>query len=136
MYSTALDYSTDHAAAAAATGGRVTEIIQHNGDVSLSPLLLPMLAQLSRQQRWLALVGVPPEIDRSALKTAGAALDRIWILRPDSQHSTVELAQRALSADTCHTVVSWHSQLDDGEIGLLQQAASRSDAQGIVVRNR
>ncbi|GGB90211.1 hypothetical protein GCM10011352_15300 [Marinobacterium zhoushanense] len=133
MHATALDYGTN--TSAASTGGRVTEIIQHNGDISLSPLLLPMLAQLSRQQRWLALVGAPAEIDRSALSAAGVALDRIWILRPDSKHSTVDLARRALSADTCHTVVSWHKYLDEGEIGLLQQAASLADVQGIVVRS-
>ncbi|KEA62810.1 RecA/RadA recombinase [Marinobacterium lacunae] len=134
MHATALDYGTNTSSAASAAAGRVTEIIQHSDSVSLSPLLLPMLAQLSQQKRWLALVGAPSEINRAALAEAGASLERIWILRPDSRHSTVELAKRALRAETCHTVVSWHGQLDDGELGQLQQAAGGVGIQGIVVR--
>lgn len=135
MYATALDYGS-HTPATPALGGRVTEIIQHSGEVSLSPLLLPMLAQLSHQSRWLVLIGAPVEIDRTTLATAGASLDHIRILRPSDKHSTLELARRALCTNTCHTVVSWHSQLEEEEMKLLQQSAGLGDIQGIVVRRR
>lgn len=78
--------------------GSITEIIQHSDPVSLTPLLLPLLAQLSRQQRWLALVAPPAELTRASLQQAGVLLERVWILRPDPNHASLELACRALDA--------------------------------------
>ena len=93
-----------------------------------------MIAQLSHQGRWLALVAPPATFDREALLAAGAMLDHLWILRPDAQHSTEELAERALRAETCHTVISWHPQPGEESLHRLQLAASGRDVQGILVR--
>lgn len=131
MYATAVQADLDTQA-----GGRITEIIQHSEEVSLTPLLLPMLAQLSRTGRWLALISPPPEFDKDTLQQAGAILEHVWILRPDSQHTTCDLAIKALNAGTCHTVVSWHPQHSEQELTRLQEAAANSDVQGIVVRGR
>jgi cell division inhibitor SulA len=124
------------AAACEPARGSVTEIIQHSAEVSLAPLLLPMLAQLSRQQRWLALVAPPTELTRSQLQQAGVLLDRVWILRPDDNHDTLELTARALDARTCHTVVSWLSAEDDRALDRLYRSAEQSGSQGILLRSR
>lgn len=116
--------------------GSITEIIQHSDPVSLTPLLLPLLAQLSRQQRWLALVAPPAELTRASLQQAGVLLERVWILRPDPNHASLELACRALDARTCHTVVSWLSLNDERGLDRLQRSAEQSGSQGIVLRSR
>lgn len=116
--------------------GHITEIIQHNEQIPLDALLLPMIAQLSHQGRWLALIAPPASFDRDALVAAGAVLEHLWILRPDAQHSTESLAERALLAETCHTVISWHPQLEDDSLQRLHRAASGRDVQGILVRRR
>ncbi|TCK09467.1 cell division inhibitor SulA [Marinobacterium mangrovicola] len=139
MYASAIDYSANPAQAhnaqpSNALTGRVTEIIQHSKEVSLAGLLLPMLAQLSRQNRWLAIVGAPAEISRESLAEAGVDMEHLWFLKPSEKHSTLDLARRALEARTCHAVVSWHSDLDETGMSQLQLSASASDTQGIVVR--
>lgn len=118
----------------AASGG-ITEIIQHSAEISLAPLLLPMLAQLSGQQRWLALVEPPAEVTRARLQQAGVQLDRVWILRPDNQHSSLDLACRALAARTCHTVVSWLGADNERDLERLRRSAEQSGCQGIVLRD-
>ncbi|SEF76357.1 SulA-like leucine-rich domain-containing protein [Marinobacterium lutimaris] len=139
MYASAIDYSANPTPAqvpqqGGQITGRVTEIIQHSREVSLSPLLLPMLAQLSRQNRWLAIVGAPAEITRESLAEAGVDMEHLWFLKPSRKHSTLDLASRALKARTCHAVVSWHPDLDEAGMGQLQLSAACSDTQGIVVR--
>ncbi len=139
MYASAVDYSANPNMAqppqqGGQITGRVTEIIQHSKEVSLSALLLPMLAQLSRQNRWLAIVGAPAEITKRSLADAGVDMEHLWFLKPSNKYSTLELASRALEARTCHAVVSWHTDLDDAGMGQLQLSAASSDTQGIVVR--
>lgn len=139
MYASAVDYSANPNTAPTVhqskqATGRVTEIIQHSKEVSLSALLLPMLAQLSRQNRWLAIVGAPAEITRESLTEAGVDMKHLWFLKPSDKHSTLDLASRALEAQTCHAVVSWHTDLDETGMSQLQLSAASSDTQGIVVR--
>ncbi|WP_432694888.1 SulA-like leucine-rich domain-containing protein [Marinobacterium sp. YM272] len=135
MYASAVDYDCNsHSSTQPINTGRVTEIIQHNSEVSLSPLLLPMLAQLSQQERWLAIVNAPSELTRESLAQAGVDIQRLWLLKANDKHSTLDLARRALEARTCHAVVSWHEQLDESGLTQLQESAARSDTQGIVVR--
>lgn len=135
MYASAVDYNcTPHTSDRPENTGRVTEIIQHNSEVSLSPLLLPMLAQLSQQERWLAIVNAPAELTRESLAQAGVDIQHLWFLKANHKHSALDLARRALEARTCHAVVSWHEALDEGAMRQLHRSAACSDTQGIVVR--
>lgn len=114
---------------------RVTEIIQHNDQVSMAALLLPMITQLSHRGRWLVLIAPPSSISREHLLNAGAVPERVWILQPDNNHSIETLACRALASGTCDTVISWHNHtLSEEELTALNQASATGGSQGIVIR--
>ncbi|MET3999443.1 SulA-like leucine-rich domain-containing protein [Marinobacterium sp. MBR-109] len=112
---------------------RVTEILLHNSSVCLQPLLLPMIAGLSREDRWLVLINPPHDITRTALELAGACTRHILVLNTSSLDQTELFCARALAAGTCHTVIAWCSGTAPA-LDQLNQAASRGNALGILVR--
>lgn len=113
--------------------GRVTEILLHNSSVCLQPLLLPMIAGLSREDRWLVLINPPHDITREALEIAGACTRHILVLNTVSPDQAEPLCARALAAGTCHTVITWCSGTAPA-LDQLNQAAGQGDALGILVR--
>jgi cell division inhibitor SulA len=116
--------------------GKLTEIITHDNDLSSMPLLMPLLAQLSRDDRWFAWVAPPALLPKTLLTEAGIDLGKVILLQPDSAHSAFDLAKRALSAGTCHAVISWPGYLSEFELKALEQAAACGHSHGILIRGR
>nr|WP_067289691.1 SulA-like leucine-rich domain-containing protein [Marinobacterium profundum] len=116
--------------------GKLTEIITHDSNLSSMPLLMPLLAQLSRDDRWFAWVAPPALLPKTLLTDAGIDLGKVILLQPDSGHSVFDLARRALSAGTCHAVISWPGYLSEFELKALEQAAACGDSHGILIRGR
>jgi cell division inhibitor SulA len=116
--------------------GKLTEIITHDCNLSSMPLLMPLLAQLSRDDRWFAWVAPPALLPKTLLTDAGIDLGKVILLQPDSGHSVFDLARRALSAGTCHAVISWPGYLSEFELKALEQAAACGDSHGILIRGR
>ncbi|GAA0683965.1 SulA-like leucine-rich domain-containing protein [Marinobacterium maritimum] len=115
---------------------RVTEILLHNSQVSLHPVLLPMIAQLSRDSRWLTLVNPPADLSRELLNQAGAVTGHILSLHSrDGKHEPLKLCQQALSAGTSHTVITWCESGRTTPLHQLDLAATQGGAQAILVRH-
>ena len=101
----------------------ITEIIMRGESWNNVQMLLPLLAQLSHDQRWLAWVAPPKLLPKAQLKAAGFDLNKIILLKPDAQHDTMSLAHQALKSGTCHAVISWFGALADDQLNDLAQAA-------------
>lgn len=113
-----------------------TEILLHNSSISLQPVLLPMIAQLSRQDRWLTLINPPISLDRKLLAQGGANLTQILVLRANTHDQELRLFKRALASGTSHTVVGWNdNRCQHIDINALDQDARRGDCLGILVRS-
>lgn len=114
---------------------QLTEIIQHSEQTEADELLLPMLASLSQRSSWLVLLEPPRSIDKQRLQQAGVDLSKVWILRRDQRHGIDLLAQRALQAGTCHTLICWHQYgSDEALIEQLKQTRIASKTQCLLVR--
>lgn len=116
--------------------GTVTEIIVQNDDFNSIPMLMPLLAQLSRDDRWFVWIAPPVLLPKQLLLEAGIDLNKVILLTPDSKHSTFELAKQALSTGTSHAVISWPGYLSDEELNDLESAATTGNSHGIVIRQR
>lgn len=114
---------------------QLTEIVQHSAQADSDALLLPMLAGLSQRESWLVLLEPPKSLDKRRLEAAGVNLKRVWILRRDQRHGIDLLAQRALQAGTCHTLICWHqSNADDALVEQLKSTEINSETQCLLVR--
>ncbi|MCS5557821.1 MAG: SulA-like leucine-rich domain-containing protein [Oceanospirillaceae bacterium] len=114
----------------------ITEIIMRGEAWSNIQMLLPLLAQLSHDQRWLAWVAPPKLLPKAQLQAAGFDLNKIILLQPDAQHDTMSLAKQALKSGTCHAVISWFGSLEDGELNDLAVAAEAGNSQAFLVRHQ
>lgn len=116
--------------------GSVTEIVVQNDNFSNIPMLMPLLAQLSRDDRWFVWIAPPILLPKQLLLDAGIDLNKVILLNPDNKHSTFELAKQALSTGTSHSVISWPGYLSEQELNELESAAKIGQSHGIVIRRR
>ncbi len=116
--------------------GNITEIITSGEEVSSVAMLLPLLATLSKDDRWFAWVSPPKHLPKELLKQAGIEIDKVMLLYPDEQNSALSLAKKALSAGTCHAVISWNGILSEHEFANLEQSAKAGASHGILIRQR
>lgn len=116
--------------------GNVTEIILPEGQVENFQLLLPMLTQLNQEKRWLAWIDPPQSLVSKWQTMRGIVAGELLVLRSTADYPARELAERALSAGTCHAVVMWTRKLGREALTSLEQASARGNSHGVVLRQR
>ncbi|MDC0662183.1 cell division inhibitor SulA [Marinobacter sp. SS21] len=116
--------------------GNVTEIILPERQVENFQLLLPMLTQLNQEQRWLAWIDPPQALVSKWQTMHGIVASELLVLRSSEEYSAQDLAERALSAGTCHAVVLWTQKLGRQAFDALQRASAQGDSHGVVLRQR
>ena len=116
--------------------GNVTEIILPEGQVENFQLLLPMLTQLNQEKRWLAWIDPPQALVSKWQKMHGIVAGELLVLRSTAEYPARELAERALSAGTCHAVVMWTRKLGRSGLEALQKASAQGNSHGVVLRQR
>ncbi|HEY9120989.1 MAG TPA: SulA-like leucine-rich domain-containing protein [Marinobacter sp.] len=116
--------------------GNVTEIILPKGQVENFQLLLPMLTQLNQEKRWLAWIDPPQSLVSKWQTMRGIVAGELLVLRSTSDYPARQLAERALSAGTCHAVVMWTRKLGREALASLEQASARGNSHGVVLRQR
>lgn len=99
-------------------------------------LLAPILRELSEETdpRWLTLIAPPSSLTHSWLREAGLNRERILLLHPRGQQTSLELACEALRLGRSHTVVSWLNPLDHKARQNLASAARLGSAQSLNIR--
>jgi len=116
--------------------GSMTEIVVQDDNFSNIPMLMPLLAQLSQDDRWFVWIAPPVLLPKQLLLEAGIDLNKVILLNPDNKHSTFTLAKQALSTGTSHAVISWPGYLSDQEFSDLEMAAKQGQSHGIIIRRR
>ncbi len=115
--------------------GCLTEIlIEHEGIGELS-LLMPALATLSQERRWLAWIS-PPHIPYGpALVNHGVELSRVLLVHARPGKDTFWAVEQGLTSGTCSTVLTWPGEeLDDRILRRLQLAAEGGHSTGFLFR--
>jgi len=120
----------------ATPAGNVTEIILPEGQVENFQLLLPMLTQLNQEKRWLAWIDPPQSLVSKWQTMRGIVAGELLVLRSTSDYPAGQLAERALSAGTCHAVVMWTCKLGREALASLEQASAQGNSHGVVLRQR
>lgn len=119
-----------------ALAGKITELVFQDGDFSQIPMLLALLAQISKAPRWLIWIAPPAILPRELLNEAGIDLQKVIFLKHDADGDCYQLACKTLAAGTAHAVISWPDYLSTDQIQGLEQAAWRGQSHGIIVRRR
>lgn len=112
----------------------LTELLIPADGVDTIQLLLPLLAQLSRQRRWIAWIAPPYIPYAPALADAGVDLSRILFIHPKPGRDGLEVVAASLQAGTCSAVLAWPLLIDAQRLQRLQQAADGGGSLGIMFR--
>jgi len=97
-------------------------------------LLLPLLARLSRDPRWLVWVAPPYVPYAPALAACGIRVERLLLVRDVSADQRLWAAEQALRSGACGAVLVWPEQVQTAQLRRLQLAAGQGDCPGILFR--
>ncbi|MEW5248047.1 translesion DNA synthesis-associated protein ImuA [Microbulbifer discodermiae] len=109
--------------------GATTELLADQSGIGELSLLLPALAELTRDGQMVVLVN-PPHIPYApALAAAGVQLDRLLILHPRGQRDQLWAMEQSLQAGCCGALLSWQPSREatDRDLRRLQIAARQGD---------
>lgn len=99
-------------------------------------VLLPALAQVSREHRWVVFVAPPYLPYAPALGQAGIDLSRYLLVRVQSLESRLWAIEQSLRSGACGAVLFWTGGLEDRHLRRLQLAAIEGDAMGFCFDTR
>jgi len=112
----------------------LTELLLPHAGVGELSLLMPALAQLSQQHRWLAWVA-PPHIPYApALEAHGVDLSHIMLIHPPAVKDALWTVEQALRSGSCGAVLAWVQQADFHSLRRLQLAAAEGDSLCLLFR--
>lgn len=112
--------------------GALSELLSRH-HLGLS-LLLPLLARLSREARWLGWVAPPHLPFAPGLIRAGVVLEHLVLVRQVDAQERLWAAEQLLKSGRCSAVLLWPQALQDVQIRRLQLAAEQGDCMGVLFR--
>jgi len=112
--------------------GVVSELLTERRGIGELSLLMPALAQLSRQDGWLVLIAPPWIPYAPALAAHGIRLSRVIVVNTTSDKDTLWAAEQSLRAGNCPVVLAWPTSVNEHVLRRLQLAAEEGGSFGVV----
>lgn len=110
--------------------GALIELIARHEGVGEFSVLLPALARLSKDERWIALIAPPYIPYAPALFHAGIDLAKIVVIRASGTADTLWAMNQALHSGACSAVIGWPASITEQAIRRLQLATEAGRALG------
>lgn len=115
--------------------GALTEILLPQNGIGEMCLLLPALACLNREKKWIALIAPPYIPYAPAWQTSGLDVSRLLWVHPRTSHDHLWAVEQALRAGTCGAVISWPAAAPTfQQLRRLQLAAEAGRSWGVLFR--
>lgn len=115
--------------------GALTELLPDRAGIGELSLLVPALARLAREPRWIVWVAPPWLPYAPALAAAGVDPRRILLVHPRDGADRLWAAARALASGTASAVLAWlPAAIRLAELRRLQLAAERGGTWGVLFR--
>ena len=120
----------------------LTELILSANETQQAQLLLPMLAELTRQSQdqWITFVALDgfceQLLNAEQLKTLGAEHHKIRVVRARNSADARWITWEALKLGNSHTVIACPGKLTALELSQLESAARAGNSQGLLLRSR
>jgi len=112
----------------------VTEILPSRHGIGELRLLLPVLADLSRQGRRIAWIDPPHIPYPPAFSASGIALSRVLLVCAGAGRDRLWAAEQCLRSGACGGVLLWPGECDNQSLRRLQLAAERGGGLGFLFR--
>jgi cell division inhibitor SulA/protein ImuA len=111
----------------------LTELLVPKPGIGELSLLLPALAGLSAQSRWITLVSPPHLPYPPALACAGLDLSRLLVVRATDGADALWAMEQALSSGASSAVIGWPAFVNERALRRLQLAVERGGGFGAFI---
>src|ERR1043166_8957245 len=112
--------------------GALTEILYEREGIGELRLLMPALAQVTREERWVVFVA-PPHIPYApALAAAGLNPARLLLVHAQSTQDKLWAMEQDLRSPSCGAMLAWPGTLEDRALRRLQLAAEQGKPLGLL----
>jgi hypothetical protein len=116
--------------------GALTELCLSRPAIGELGLLMPALAHLSHENRWIALVGTPHIPYAPAWQGNGLDIARLLWIEVRSLTDQLWAIEQSLRAGSCSAVLAWLStEPDFKQLRRLQLAAEHGNSWGVLFRS-
>ena len=106
----------------------LTEIYVERPGMGEMRLLMPALARLTRDERWLAFIAPPYVPYAPALAAQGVSLSRVMLVRAENVEMHLWAGEQALRSGSCGAALLWLDRTTERALRRLQLAAEGSNA--------
>ncbi|MEK9711729.1 MAG: translesion DNA synthesis-associated protein ImuA [Thalassolituus sp.] len=102
--------------------GQVCEIYSQSAGCGEVSLLLPALAKLSQQERWIMLIAPPAIPYAPALSMAGINTRHLLMVHPANHKEALWCIEEGLRSGQCSAVLGWLNAIDNTSVRRIQLA--------------
>lgn len=113
--------------------GGLSELLCAGPGIGECSLLLPALASVQAEGRWIVLVA-PPQVVYAPAWAARLDLARLLVITPENYRDRLWAAEQSLSSGAPGAVLCWAPQLESAAVRRLQVAAAASGALAFLFR--
>jgi hypothetical protein len=110
----------------------LTELLTNQRGIGELRLLLPALARLSKDDKWLVLVAPPYRPFAPGFESLGVNLARLVMVETRSDGESLWAAERCLRSGSCAAVLAWPGSGPRTTLRRLQLAAEEGKSLGVV----
>ncbi len=114
--------------------GIVSELIYSEHQSVINHILLPLLRQSGKEERWLLWVNPNKRLSRQWLINAGLPLDKIVQLNQIRPTASIAAMEKALASGNYSIILGWLPELSAYQLNRLQMAAQRGTTLGFIMR--
>ena len=115
--------------------GTIVELMPVETGIGELRLVMPALAQLTRSERYIALIAPPFIPFAPALAQHGIQLERVLIVHTQKDTDTLWAFEQTLRCNSFGAVLAWPQQIKDREVRRLQLAAEAGRSIGFLYRS-
>jgi cell division inhibitor SulA/protein ImuA len=114
----------------------VTELINDTAGCGELSLLMPVLARLSQENHWIAMIDPPWVPYPSALHGHGLALEKLLLIRTQNRNESLWACEQVVRGISGGVMLAWPDALSFSELRRLQLAAESSQKTVFLFRDR
>ena len=100
---------------------------------SVLQLLLPTLAKLNAQNRWISLISPPGDINAKLFSHYGIDPSRVLLIHPKNDVDDKVTMNKALKNGTSGIVILWASQIHHRYLAQWRKSVKQGNSSGIIV---
>jgi len=100
---------------------------------SVLQLLLPTLAKLTAQKRWISLISPPADINLTLFSYYGIDTSRVLLIHPKNDVDDKATMNKALKNGTSGVVIFWTTELNKRYLAQWRKSVKQGRSMGVIV---